>query len=650
MLYKRVVENFKKFYMIPENEDIHKFIGTRTNRAWYVSTHLYTEEQKKIFDETGSVAGITDLIGKTLIWDFDNENDVNIARLSAIQLIDRLKASGIQDDCIKTQYSGKKGIHVIVEIDKELTPRESEAICTSYAHDLVGFDTTLYDANQVYRIPLTLHKSGRYCLPLSLDDLMDMSIEEIVESSKNVDEFSIKDYNEYYRTMFWTLPIPSVKDIKVLSKTFLDDVVYNIEDIDFNALDKSLSIEKAFLELGYFEEGERNHALMILCATYRSIGYPKLKAYKSLKAAAEMQMLRCGGEKFPKGEIWDTIIKPCYSKSWRGGVYSVETDPILQRIHKLLPEHMRHKERKDIVDVKGGLFAFHKYAEEIDKNSISFGLPEIDEKLRAQTGQFIGLLASPGIGKTSWLLTVATNMSKQNIPCLIFQFDMAPPIFFQKLIQRETGLSAKRIYEIYKNKDREAIKKIEEEVDFSFGNVDFVFNPGLNIEDIAKTIEEREKKTGRCYKFIGIDYLELVLSKFSDPVQATAETSQGLRYIANTMNKCVMVLLQPNKANTKMDEPITNFTSAKGSGSIGQSCTAMLTACRPGYDPLHPEHDKYFTITCVKNRMGAMFSYDYSWCGAQGIIRQLTEEEREDLNQLRERKAAAKDAEKEGGW
>jgi replicative DNA helicase len=108
-------------------------------------------------------------------------------------------------------------------------------------------------------------------------------------------------------------------------------------------------------------------------------------------------------------------------------------------------------------------------------------------------------------------------------------------------------------------------------------------------------------------------------------------------------NKIVIVLLQPNKMSSTVDQPITSYNAAKGSASVAQAVTAMLTVHRPGYSSRTPEDDNFFSIDCVKNRTGQLFHVDLAWNGLRGTIRELEEIEALTLQELLERKRQDRD-------
>jgi hypothetical protein len=102
------------------------------------------------------------------------------------------------------------------------------------------------------------------------------------------------------------------------------------------------------------------------------------------------------------------------------------------------------------------------------------------------------------------------------------------------------------------------------------------------------------------------------------------------------MDICVFILFQPNKLLGSPSDEVKSYNSAKGSGAIAQSVSAMLGMNRPGYNPRNPEMDKFATVSCLKNRMGKLFSLDFGWHGLSGTFSTLTDEDRQELQGIRE--------------
>jgi replicative DNA helicase len=209
------------------------------------------------------------------------------------------------------------------------------------------------------------------------------------------------------------------------------------------------------------------------------------------------------------------------------------------------------------------------------------------------------------------------------------------------MVQRETGLEQDEIYDIFRFDEKKA-DEIREILNEKYKYVHFCFRSGQTIEELDETIVTTEDKIGRKIKLIIPDYSELISTGISDPTASSAQVAQRLRQISNEREVCNLVLLQPSKNFSSPGDEITNYNAAKGSSSIVQSLTLLLGCSRPGFNPLEPEMDKFFNITCLKNRNGPLFSVDLSWEGLRGMISTLTDEQREELKEIRNQRAQQK--------
>jgi archaellum biogenesis ATPase FlaH len=645
MNYIRVCKGVNdKGVLLPRSTDVYRNLDL--NHDYYTSAFLYNEEQYQSFKKTGTVAGITDTVTDKLYWDFDSAADLTQAKADAELLCNRLeKDAKFSPQNIALFFSGKKGFQVEVTIkDSAFTPAEVKNICLNLGDGLTTLDRQIYNSNRILRLPLSKHQdTGLYKIPLDYSALSEASIEEIKEEAKNT--MAPADLVSIFKTAGKNTLIDTLKaKTPKLSEVKTVKVAYDISEVDWSSKPKFLTPEKFLLSLGFFESGERSHALMILGSTFKSLGFNETQTYHFLKSAAEQQGDRTGEDKFPKGEIYKNIIAQIYSPTWKGGVYSVANDELLQRLNALVPANVSHVDDTDsILSLEDSLGKFGEYARNIDKNTVRSGIAELDKKLRMQTGRLYAILGSPGSGKTSLSVELINNTSKLGEHSLMGSYDMSCPDTIQKLIQRHTKLTADQIYERMQNDPKGSYIEFKKILQENYSNTTFVFKTGQSISELKQTILEREKQLGVEIRLVVVDYLELIQSKFSDPTQASMESIQGLREIAINMNKAVVVMLQPNKMAGTIDEPILSGNAAKGSSSILQAVTAMLTIHRPGYSSRTPENDRFIGIDCVKNRSGALFSIDLHFDGATGNIRSLSDEEKMELRMLRDAKKEEQD-------
>lgn len=640
MNYIRICKGVQdKGILVPVNTNVYKDIDL--NNDYYTSAFLYNDEQYKTFKSTGTVAGITDTVTNKLYWDFDSADNLELAKEDARTLCGRLvKVYGLDSSTIALFFSGKKGFQVEVNFKDELfNPTQVKNICLNIGEGLSTLDRQIYNANRILRLPLSRHQdTGLYKTPLDFSGLGDATIDDIKEEAKQSwdDVSALKDIfhaaTTNSRINQLKASTPKIENKKVNS------VAYDITEVEWSSKPKFLTPEKYLLSLGFFDSGERSHALMILGSTFKSLGFNETQTYHFLKSAAELQGERTGDDKFPKVEIYKNIIAQIYSPHWKGGVYSVNNDDVLRELSALVPLSMKVGEESDVHGIEETGELFVQYAKDIDKNTLKSGVKCLDDKMHIQVGRLYGIIGPPGAGKTSIGLTILNNTSVQGDHSIFFSYDMSKYDVYQKLIQKHTKKNRDALYKVYKEGSKEEQQKLSGAVNDQYKNVRFVFKTGQSIEEMRNTIISTEKKLGINIRLVIVDYLELVQSKYSDATQSSAEVIQGLREIAINMNKAVIVFLQPNKMSSTIDMPILSYNAAKGSSAIAQAVTAMLTIHRPGYSSRTPENDKFLSIDCVKNRAGPLFSADMFWDGLTGSIRDLSDDERMHLREVRKAK------------
>jgi KaiC/GvpD/RAD55 family RecA-like ATPase len=616
-------------------QDVDKYINSE--KEYYTSTYYYNNNHLKQFKETGSIKGIKDVTTNKLWFDFDNRNDPSQSQNDAKEVVSRLIKSGISDKNIEIYFSGNKGINVLVTLNKFYTPDQIKTAALKYADGLKTFDLSMYDAVQILRVPGTKHPESKlYKIPLTVNQLNTLSIDSIKSLATSLD--NIKENFEWEPV---ELPPQYLTSSKKEKKQEVKSTTVDLSDCP-----RHWKPWKWALSKGYFEAGERHHALMILAATCRGFGHTKEQTYYLCKAALKAQAERTGTDEFDKDELWNNIIKQSvYSDSWQGGQYSPKTDPWLKKYCERMGLEAEDDNNEPTIQINDAFSLFKDYATNIDHLTIKTGIPVLDKKVRLTIGMSVGLVASPGVGKTSLALQMLNYMSKSGHKCIFFSYDMFHALVFQKLVQKHFKMPPEEIFERFKSSDikfqEQVVAKIKEE----YGNVEFCFKAGQNIDDIVNTIKHVEEKTGEKVKFIVVDYNELVLTEYSDPTQSSAFVAQKMREIANLYSLCTFSLFQPSKHGGTPSDEILSYHAAKGSGAISQSVSVMLGMSRPGYHPRHPEDDKFTTITCLKNRMGSLFSVDLHWDGLSGSVRELSDNEREHLEDIRKRRIEEKNSE-----
>jgi replicative DNA helicase len=220
---------------------------------------------------------------------------------------------------------------------------------------------------------------------------------------------------------------------------------------------------------------------------------------------------------------------------------------------------------------------------------------------------------------------------------------MGAPLVFQRLIQKHSGLSSKKIFEMYKSNDPK-IRDVETEVTKQYRNVKFCFKPGSSVEDIKENIIKQQEASGEKIRLVVIDYLECISGPYSDSTANTAMIAQKLKDVANELEICILLLLQPQKHAGDPSAELLSYRNIKGSSAVEQAASVVFTLWRAGFSPKNPEDDKYMTVAVVKNRMGGLGAFDFSWNGLTGDIEELDELQKGELDALRKKRASEKAA------
>lgn len=635
MQYIRLSEGKTKYKLIPAEEDIWKHIDSN-EKEYFVSVYKYNQTHYDQWKKTNTISGIKDVVTDKLIFDFDSKKDIEAARQDTITTVSRLITKGVPAEAIQIAFSGQKGFSIEVLTNSEFKVDEFKNITGQVAGDLDTFDKVVSDPQRIFRVPLTKHsQSGLYKFPLSFNQLCELPIDEIRRQASdlnNVDETLIDMYKR--------VSIPEGL-LKLKESTVKKEVAPIItKELDLSLKPRWLSPAKYALQEGYFQDGERSNAFMILASTYKNQGFNRDVVYRMLKGVAQVQAERNNMERFPDKELWNNVVETVFGPNWKGGQYGPDHPLLLKICQQFGFEN--EKEESFLLKVNNVSDVFRNFAENIDKNTMKLGIEQIDKNVRVTTSMLVGLLGAPSSGKTTCAINFLNYASSNNINSIFFSLDMGAPLVFQRFIQRHHGLTSNDLFKIYKDKEVKRIKEIEQTVEKNYKNVDFCFRSGICPDDVRQSIIKRQEETGQKIKLCVIDYLECLNEKYSDPTANTALIAQKLKDIANDLDITIVLLLQPQKHAGDPSDELLSYRSVKGSSAIEQACSIIFSVWRPGFSPSRPHDDKYLSVAVLKNRMGGLNQFDFRWNGLTGMISNLEDDDKDILSDLREMKRQEK--------
>lgn len=649
MQYKVLINSVKGLRkLVPYNTDFYtKAIeGLQDKKEAYESIYIYTQEHFDQFKKTNSLAGIKNVVTDKVVFDFDSREDLNLPLQDTKTLVTRLRQDGFTDSELSISYSSSKGFHVEIALDnKTLSREEFESITQSYAGDLNTFDTAVSDEQRVFRLPLSYNlKSGGYKIPLTVEDVMaeNVDVKSIVEYSK------APDFDEA-KTILSN--VSAAKNKFVVRKQKKAEVVQKDETMedapDFNKNKTGLTNAKYALACGYFEQGERHEATMILAATYRALGWELESAYRNIKGTLALRNRRLGIKSTDeqKEELW-TEVSSVYNPNWKGGTFAEDKNSLLIKTKKRYKIEDKY-ESNLIISLTQVDSIFSDFAENIDKNTLKLGINSFDENVRITTGTLVSLLAAPSVGKSSISFGILNSTSKNNIKSMFFSLDMGAPQVYQRIVQRHLGISSDKLFKAYQTKNQKTINEIKSTIANEYQNVKFCFRGAMNVDIIREALIKEKEISGEFPKLVVIDYLENVMTTLSsDPTISKGFVARVLKDMANEFSICILLLVQPAKVSGGPSEELNSYYGIKGSSLVAEASAQVITMHRPGFNPKDSQDDNFLNLTVVKNRMGQLGSFDYHWTGLTGSIRELLPEEKKELEALR---SAIKQEKSDGG-
>lgn len=253
----------------------------------------------------------------------------------------------------------------------------------------------------------------------------------------------------------------------------------------------------------------------------------------------------------------------------------------------------------------------------IQKQRVLTGIQEIDDYTNGLTkGNLIILAARPGMGKTSFALRIARNVSETK-KVIFFSLEMTVRELSVKLVAMETGIPLKSL-----NKG-EISDEIWKKIITSFKNIKNV-GANLIIDDTpASTIERIKSKIVEIgdADLIIIDYLHLIRMENSTGNDFFDLTiiSRELKNLAKEFDVPVICLSQLSRACEQRADHRPTLSDLRGSGSIEQDADIVFMLYRSDYYITREEfmNGKEYTNSCeciiAKNRHGSTGTVIMHW-------------------------------------
>lgn len=198
-----------------------------------------------------------------------------------------------------------------------------------------------------------------------------------------------------------------------------------------------------------------------------------------------------------------------------------------------------------------------------------FDLDDLTDGLH--DGELTVIGARPGVGKTTFALQIAENISKKGKQVVYISLEMSSIQMIQKLLSMRTGINSRKIRNGDLNENEiEAVGLDCMKLGDLKLNILTKINDIQKIEIVARRLKNRNK-----IDLLIIDYLQLVknLGNFRSREQEVADISRTLKLLSLELEIPIIALCQLNR-NASKSEP--TLADIRESGAIEQDADNVI--------------------------------------------------------------------------
>lgn len=271
---------------------------------------------------------------------------------------------------------------------------------------------------------------------------------------------------------------------------------------------------------------------------------------------------------------------------------SEDSEKLLEFAEQKIFEIRSGKITQSLTNVKDILFKTFERLDKLNSKSLTdiLGIPtgfnDLDLTISGlNPSDLILLAARPGMGKTSFALSIAKNVSNV-YKTAIFSLEMSSEQLASRLISMEGKIPSNKLRNGHLNPDE--WKRLSQASEaFS--------DSKLFIDDTAGiTVQEMKAKIRRLsgVQLVIIDYLQLISSvrRVENRAQEISEITRQLKIMAKELDIPILCLSQLSRASEQRVDHRPILSDLRDSGSIEQDADIVLMLYRPGYYEIGRAH------------------------------------------------------------
>jgi len=287
---------------------------------------------------------------------------------------------------------------------------------------------------------------------------------------------------------------------------------------------------------------------------------------------------------------------------------SLKSDTLLELVEKKIYDITQRKFRKTNTDIDKLLIEAWDNIESMQGHNgavtgVPTGFKSLDEITSGfQKGELIVVAARPSMGKTSFMLNIAENVSMNNkIPVLIFSMEMSALQITKNMLCSIAEVDA-HLMRTGTISDVDFLRIPTAMGDLSQSPISIDDTPGLSLLEIRA--KSRRFQSQKGIQLIIIDYLQLMEGNNTENrQQEITSISRGLKALAKELDVPVVAISQLNRSVEQREGHKPRMSDLRESGSIEQDADVVMLLHRDDYyDP--NKNPGLVELNVVKQRNG----------------------------------------------
>ncbi len=231
-------------------------------------------------------------------------------------------------------------------------------------------------------------------------------------------------------------------------------------------------------------------------------------------------------------------------------------------------------------------------------SALSTGFPSLDEKIVGfHPGDFVIIAGRPGMGKTSFALSMAYYMAQDMIPVCFFSIEMPIKLLLLRLLSMHSGISLKKIIaRDLSDSERNKISSAAREL----ASLPIYLNDTVagitQIRSLAKRIKDE-----KGIRAIFIDYIQQIFVewKVERREEEISLISRLLKSLAKELDITVIALSQLSREPERRGEnKRPQLSDLRESGSLEQDADTVIMLYRDHYYNPCPKTEKDEVFEC----------------------------------------------------